>query len=114
MAHPLLPMEASPEKSPRDLLMVYLCTQVGSRLRVQRGEAHCYAPPFCTMVGGGRERGNLGVFQQPPAPATLRNWVLALTGCFGVLQCNTRDVVALVPVASFDHKGRTKAGCSSG
>lgn len=42
VAHPLLPMEASPEKSPRDFPMVYLCTRVGSGLRAQRVEAHCY------------------------------------------------------------------------
>lgn len=67
------------------------------------------------MVGGGRELGR-GSFSNLPLPP--RD-----TGCgpqlsaylfFGDLQRNTRDVVALVPVTYFDHKGRARAGPSLG
>lgn len=67
------------------------------------------------MVEAGRELGR-GSFSNLPLSA-------GDTGCgpqlaaylfFGDLQCNTRDVVALVPVTYSDHKGQARTGPSLG
>lgn len=68
------------------------------------------------MVGGGRELGR-GSFSNllPLPPLDSGCWPqLAAYLFFGDLQLDTRDVVALVLAAYFDHKGRAKAGPSSG
>lgn len=92
--------------------MIYLCTRVGSRLRAQRGEAHCYTFLYNgrRREGGNLEGGGLSATSCPCHPEVLGAGLNWLTCSLGI--CSATQ--GLVPAAYFDHKGRAKAGPSSG